>query len=226
MDYNKDYKNFMYDRGIGTLRLDQYNNHIMNSMISPNIIEERTGNPMVLDVFSKLQQSRILFLGTQIDSDVANIIMSQLLFLRSEDDESDVKLYINSPGGVIDDGLCIYDTMQLMPFDISTIDTGLAASMASVLLAAGTKGKRFILPHSRVMIHQPMGGTQGQASDIEIAAQEIRKMKTELCGILSDCTGQNLEKIISDCDRDTWFRGQEAVDYGLCDFVMTKNKKG
>lgn len=215
--------------GLNGLALDQYrsmSNHIIDSSyISPTIIEERKLNVAQMDVFSRLMMDRIIFLGTQIDDYTANVIQAQLLFLDSADPGKDVSIYINSPGGMVYAGLGIYDTMQYISSDVSTICTGMAASMASVLLVAGTKGKRFALKHSRVMIHQPMGGAQGQASDIEITAREILKLKKELYDIISTHSGQTFEKIEMDSDRDYWMTSAEAVQYGMIDKVLERERK-
>ncbi|MCI6318462.1 MAG: ATP-dependent Clp protease proteolytic subunit [Rikenellaceae bacterium] len=177
-----------------------------------------------MDVFSRLMMDRIIFLGVPIDDDVANIIQAQLLFLASTDPSADISLYINSPGGQVTSGLGIYDTMQLVEPDVATICTGLAASMASVLLCAGEKGKRSALPHSRVLIHQPLGGAQGQASDILIAAREIEKTRTELYKIISEHSGQPVEKIAADGDRDYWMSAEEAKSYGMIDEILSRKK--
>ena len=192
------------------------------SYINPTILEERQLNVTQMDVFSRLMMDRILFLGTAIDNDIANIIQAQILFLESTDPKKDIRMYINSPGGVVSAGLGIYDTMQLVECNVSTICTGLAASMGAVLLAAGTAGKRSALPHSRVMIHQPLGGAQGQASDIEITAREIMRVKNELYTILSHHTGKDMATIERDADRDHWLSAAEAKEYGLIDTVVTK----
>lgn len=193
--------------------------------INPYILEERQLNVTQLDVFSRLMMDRIIFLGTQVDTASANIIQAQLLYLDSADPGKDINIYINSPGGSVYDGLGIYDTMQIISSDVSTICTGMAASMAAVLLVAGEKGKRFALPHSRVMIHQPMGGIQGQASDIEITAREILKLKDELYRIISTHSGQSLEKVAADSDRDYWMTAAEAADYGMIDKVLVNHSK-
>ena len=203
--------------GISSLTLSSY--------INPMIIEERQLNVAQMDVFSRLMMDRIIFLGCPIDDNVANIIQAQLLFLESNDPKADIMLYINSPGGVVYSGLGIYDTMQTIQPDVATICTGMAASMASVLLAAGAKGKRSALPHSRVMIHQPMGGVQGQASDIEITAREILKLKGELNQILADHTGKPLQQIALDTDRDYWMTSSEAKEYGMVDNIIVKKAK-
>jgi ATP-dependent Clp protease protease subunit len=192
--------------------------------VSPTIIEERSLNVAAMDVFSRLMMDRIIFLGAPIYDDAANIIQAQLLFLESVDADKDIQLYINSPGGSVSAGLGIYDTMQLISCDVATICTGMAASMGAVLLTAGAAGKRSALPHSRVMIHQPLGGVQGQASDIEITAREIAKTKQELYQILSSHSGVAIDKIEADADRDYWLTAAEAQAYGLIDNVLTKRK--
>ena len=209
--------------GISSLRLHDYK-AIQSAYINPMILEERQLNVTQLDVFSRLMMDRILFLGAPVTDDVANIIQAQLLFLESVDADKDIQLYINSPGGSVSAGLGIYDTMQLIAPDVATICTGMAASMGSVLLCAGAQGKRSALKHSRVMIHQPLGGAQGQASDILIAAQEIEKTKKELYTIISEHSGQPLEKIYADGDRDFWMTSQEALEYGMIDEILTKRK--
>ena len=211
-------------RGISSMALHRYNS-VVDSYINPMIIEERQLNVAQMDVFSRLMMDRIIFLGCPINDEVANIIQAQLLFLDSNGYDSDISLYINSPGGSVYDGLGIYDTMQTISSDIHTICTGMAASMASVLLAAGTAGKRSALTHSRVMIHQPLGGAEGQASDIEITAREILKLKDELYQILSDHTGKSMDEIRRDADRDFWMTSQEALDYGMIDQIVTKADK-
>lgn len=216
-------------RGMNGLAFDQYANYtsqlITDSYISPTIIEERQLNVAQMDVFSRLMMDRIIFLGTQIDDHTANVIQAQLLYLDSSDPGKDVSIYINSPGGVVYAGLGIYDTMQYISSDVSTICTGMAASMAAVLLVAGEKGKRFALKHSRVMIHQPLGGAQGQASDIEITAREILKLKNELYEIISDHSGQPIEKVAANSDRDYWMTAVEAAEYGMIDKVLERTKK-
>lgn len=208
--------------GIGSMAYNRVSS-IYNSYINPMIIEERQLNVAQMDVFSRLMMDRIIFLGCPIDDDVANIIQAQLLFLDSNDN-TDIHLYINSPGGVVYSGLGIYDTMQTINSDVCTICTGMAASMASILLTAGTKGKRSALPHSRVMIHQPLGGAEGQASDIEITARQIVKLKAELYDILALHSGQSLKKIEKDADRDYWMTAQEALEYGMVDEIVQKSK--
>ncbi|WP_297946964.1 ATP-dependent Clp endopeptidase proteolytic subunit ClpP [uncultured Porphyromonas sp.] len=193
--------------------------------VSPTIIEERQLNVAQMDVFSRLMMDRIIFLGAGVDDYTANVIQAQLLFLDSSDPGKDISIYINSPGGSVYAGYGIYDTMQYISCDVSTICTGMAASMAAVLLVAGTHGKRFALPHSRVMIHQPLGGMQGQASDIEIAAKEILRVKGELYKIISDHSGQPLEVIERDSDRDKWMTATEAQTYGMIDKVLSPKQK-
>lgn len=214
--------------GINSLALDKYitsvNSDIKASYISPTIIEERQLNVAQMDVFSRLMMDRIIFLGTEVNDYTANVIQAQLLYLDSADPGKDVSIYINSPGGSVYAGLGIYDTMQYISSDVATICTGIAASMAAVLLVAGTKGKRFALCHSRVMIHQPMGGAQGQASDIEITAREIQKLKQELYHIISDHSGQPFEKVERDSDRDYWMTAEEAKNYGMIDDVLIRAK--
>jgi ATP-dependent Clp protease protease subunit len=201
--------------------LDSYMN-ITSDYISPTIIEERQLNVAQMDVFSRLMMDRIIFLGTQVNDYTANVIQAQLLYLDSSDPGKDISIYINSPGGSVYAGYGIYDTMQFIGSDISTICTGIAASMASVLLVAGTKGKRFALPHSRVMIHQPMSGTQGQASDMEIAVREVLKVKKELYTIIANHSGQPYDKVERDGDRDYWLDSAEAKEYGMIDDVLTR----
>lgn len=192
--------------------------------INPNILEERQLNVTLLDVFSRLMMDRIIFLGTEINDYTANVMQAQLLYLDSVDNAQDISIYINSPGGSVYAGLGIYDTMQHISSPVQTICTGMAASMAAVLLVAGAQGKRSALPHSRVMIHQPMGGAQGQASDIEITAREIQKLKQELYTIIANHSGQPYDKVWADSDRDYWMTAQEAKDYGMIDRVLTREK--
>ena len=210
-------------RGISSLRLEQYSS-VVNDYITPYIIEERPMNITQLDVFSRLMKDRIIFLGVPIYDDVANIIQAQLLFLESQDSERDIQIYLNSPGGSVYAGLGIYDTMQYLKPDISTICTGMAASMAAVLMCAGAKGKRYALPHSRIMIHQPMGGAQGQASDIEIEAREIQKLKKELYEIIAFHSGKEYEQVWKDSDRDYWMTAAEAKEYGMIDEVLKNDR--
>jgi len=210
--------------GISSLSLHKFES-VHASYISPTIIEERQMNIAQMDVFSRLMMDRIIFLGIPIDDYVANIIQAQLLFLESSDPGKDIQIYFNSPGGSVHAGLGIYDTMQYINCNIATICTGMAASMAAVLMTAGTKGKRSALKHSRIMIHQPMGGAQGQASDIEITAREIMKLKRELYEIIAVHSGQPLEKVEKDSDRDYWMTAEEAKEYGMIDEILIRQKK-
>jgi ATP-dependent Clp protease protease subunit len=220
MNYHEEFKKYATQHyGINSLYFDK----IVGSM-TPYIIEERQLNVAQMDVFSRLMMDRIIFLGTAINDSVANIIQAQLLFLESTDKDKDIQIYINSPGGSVYAGLGIYDTMQFINPDVATICTGIAASMAAVLLCAGEKGKRSGLTHSRVMIHQPLGGAQGQASDIEITAREIIKLKKELYEIIAHHTGQKYDKVYSDSDRDYWMKAPEAKKYGMIDEVLKKTK--
>ena len=218
-----EFQKFALSQGISSLNLHRYQS-FTDAYVSPTIIEERKLNMAQMDVFSRLMMDRIIFLGAPIDDDVANIIEAQLLFLETQDPERDIQIYINSPGGSVSAGLGIYDTMQLVAPQVSTICTGMAASMGAVLLTAGAKGRRSALPHSRVMIHQPLGGVQGQASDIEITAREILKYKQELYHILASHSGQPIERIAADADRDYWMRAEEAKEYGLIDEVLVSRK--
>lgn len=218
MDYGKEFKKFATkQQGISSLHYDN-----IVSSVTPYIIEERQLNVAQMDVFSRLMMDRIIFLGTAIDDYVANIIQAQLLFLESVDNSKDISIYINSPGGGVYAGLGIYDTMQFIKPEVATICTGMAASMGAVLMCAGEKGKRSALPHSRIMIHQPLGGAQGQASDIEITAREILKLKDELYQIISNHSGQTMEKVHADSDRDYWMKAEEAKAYGMIDEVLTR----
>lgn len=210
--------------GLNSLGLEKYMD-ITSSYISPTIIEERQLNVAQMDVFSRLMMDRIIFLGTQIDDYTANVIQAQLLYLDTADPGKDISIYINSPGGSVYAGYGIYDTMQYISCDVSTICTGIAASMAAVLLVAGEKDKRFALKHSRVMIHQPLGGAQGQASDIEITAREIGKVKKELYEIISEHSGKPYEDVERDSDRDYWMTAAEAQAYGMVDKVLIREKK-
>lgn len=203
--------------------LDKYRSLTAN-YISPTIIEERQLNIATMDVFSRLMMDRIIFLGVPIDDYVANIIQAQLLFLESVDPRKDIQIYLNTPGGSVYAGLGIYDTMQYIAPDIATICTGMAASMGAILLCAGAKGKRTALKHSRILIHQPMGSAEGQASDIEITAREIQKLKKELYEIIALNSGQTYNKILKDADRDYWMTSQEALDYGMIDEILVKSK--
>jgi len=211
-------------RGVSSLGLHKYAS-VYGSYISPTIIEERQLNVASMDVFSRLMMDRIIFLGLPIDDYVANIIQAQLLYLDSSDPGKDISIYFNTPGGSVNAGLGIYDTMQFISADIATICTGMAASMGAVLLTAGTKGKRSALKHSRIMIHQPMGGVEGVASDIEITVREIVKLKKELYEIIALHSGNSIEKVEKDSDRDYWMTSQEAKDYGMIDEILQKTKK-
>ncbi len=213
--------------GLNSLALDDYMKITSSySYINPTIIEERQLNVAQMDVFSRLMMDRIIFLGTQIDDYTANVIQAQLLYLDSSDPGKDISIYLNTPGGSVYAGLGIYDTMQFIQSDVATICTGMAASMGAVLMTAGAKGKRSALKHSRIMIHQPMGGAQGQASDIEITAREIQKLKKELYTIIAEHSGNTFEKIEQDSDRDYWMTAEEAKAYGMIDEVLIKpNKK-
>ena len=220
MDYSKEFKKYATQhRGISSMYYDT----IVSSM-TPYIVEERQLNVAQMDVFSRLMMDRIIFLGTEVNSHVANIIQAQLLFLESVDANKDIQIYINSPGGEVYSGLGIYDTMQFIKPDVATICTGMAASMAAVLLCAGAQGKRSALPHSRVMIHQPLGGAQGQASDIEITAREILKIKEELALIIAKHTGKTTEEVLRTGDRDYWMIASEAKDFGMIDEVLNRQK--
>ena len=210
--------------GINGMVLDQVTS-MQNQYLNPYILEERMLNVTQMDVFSRLMMDRIIFLGTQIDDYTANTLQAQLLYLDSADPGKDISIYINSPGGSVTAGLGIYDTMQFISSDVTTICTGMAASMAAVLLVAGQEGKRFALPHSRVMIHQPLGGVQGQASDIEIEAKEIMKFKKELYTIISNHSHQTYEKVWNDSDRNYWMTAEEAKDYGMIDQVLIRKKE-
>ncbi|WP_010254979.1 ATP-dependent Clp endopeptidase proteolytic subunit ClpP [Myroides injenensis] len=218
MDYGKEFQKYATKHhGINSMYYDK----IVSSM-TPYIIEERQMNVASMDVFSRLMMDRIIFLGTAIDDYIANIIQAQLLFLASVDNEKDISIYVNSPGGGVYAGLGIYDTMQFIKPDVATICTGMAASMGAVLLCAGAAGKRSALPHSRVMIHQPLGGAQGQASDIEITAREILKLKDELYEIIAKHSGQSIEKVRENSDRDYWMIAKEAKEYGMIDEVLIR----
>ena len=231
-----DFRNYAVNHlGLNSNTLDGYTRQVERSAqgvftptsdyLNPYILEERQLNVTQMEVFSRLMMDRIIFLGTQVSDQSANIIQAQMLYLDSVDPEKDISLYINSPGGSVYAGLGIYDTMQYVNSDVSTICTGMAASMAAVLLVAGQSGKRYALPHSRVMIHQPMGGIQGQASDIEITAREILKLKEELYRIISDHSGQPFKKVEADSDRDYWMIASEAKEYGMIDKILVNNRK-
>ncbi|MDE6448687.1 MAG: ATP-dependent Clp endopeptidase proteolytic subunit ClpP, partial [Muribaculaceae bacterium] len=227
---NNDFRNFAVNHlGMNGLALDQYtsatNSTIKSSYISPTIIEERQLNVAQMDVFSRLMMDRIIFLSTDVNDYTATVVQGQLLYLDSVDPGKDISIYLNSPGGSVIAGLGLYDTMQHIKSDVSTICIGMAASMAAVLLVAGAQGKRLALPHSRVMIHQPLGGVQGQASDIEITAREILKYKAELYKIIADHSGMSLDRIEADADRDYWMTAQEAKEYGMIDNILLPEKK-
>ena len=226
MDFGKEFEKFaVKDQGINS----NYYNKIVSSMMpigmTPNIIEERQMNAVAMDVFSRLMMDRIIFMGTGINDQIANIIQAQLLFLESTDANKDIQIYVNSPGGSVYAGLGIYDTMQFIKPDVATICTGMAASMGAVLLCAGEKGKRSALPHSRVMIHQPLGGAQGQASDIEITAREIITLKEELYNIIAKHSGQSYDKVYEDSDRDYWMKADKAKAYGMIDEILVREKE-
>jgi ATP-dependent Clp protease protease subunit len=224
MDYGKEFKKFATkDQGISSLYYDQIVSSMTPVGLTPNIIEERQMNIAIFDVFSRLMMDRIIFLGTGINDQVANIVQAQLLFLESTDASKDIQIYINSPGGSVYAGLGIYDTMQFIRPDVATICTGIAASMAAVLLCAGAEGKRSGLQHSRVMIHQPLGGAQGQASDIEITAREILKLKDELYEIIAKHSKQPFDKVYEDSDRDYWMRAEAAKEYGMIDEILVRS---
>ena len=217
MDFGKEFKKYATKHvGIQSMYVDQY----VDASLTPYIIEERQMNVAQMDVFSRLMMDRIIFLGTGINDQVANIVQAQLLFLESADAKKDIQIYINSPGGSVYAGLGIYDTMQVVNPDVATICTGMAASMGAVLMCAGTAGKRSALKHSRIMIHQPMGGAQGQASDMEITLQEILKLKKELYSIIAHHSGQPFDKVEEDSDRDYWMNSEEAKSYGMVDEIL------
>lgn len=222
MDKKEFRKYAVKHHGISSSLTDQYISHI--EMMTPNIVEERQMNVAIMDVFSRLMKDRIIFLGMGIDDQIANIVTAQLLFLESIDAKSDIIMYVNSPGGSVYAGLGIYDTMQYVNPDVATVCTGLAASMGAVLLAGGAEGKRSALPHSRVMIHQPLGGAQGQASDIEITARQILLLKGELYDILAKHSGKSVKQIEKDSDRDYWMKAAQAKEYGLIDEVLERKK--
>jgi ATP-dependent Clp protease protease subunit len=222
MDFGKEFRKYaVLDKNIQGQYIDKY----VESSLTPYIIEERQLNVAQMDVFSRLMMDRIIFLGTGVNDQVANIIQAQLLFLESADSKKDIQIYMNSPGGSVYAGLGIYDTMQVVSPDVATICTGMAASMAAVLLCAGAKGKRTALKHSRVMIHQPMGGAQGQVTDMEITLKEVQKLKKELYEIISNHSGQDIKKVEEDSDRDYWMRATEAKAYGMIDEVLESKKE-
>jgi len=225
MNINSEFRKYaVHHRGISSTMLDRYTS-VSQGYISPTIIEERQLNIATMDVFSRLMMDRIIFLGVPIDDYVANIIQAQLLFLESVDSKRDIQIYLNTPGGSVYAGLGIYDTMQYITPDVATICTGMAASMGAVLLCAGQKGKRTALKHSRILIHQPMGGAEGQASDIEITTREILKLKKELYDIISSHSGQPFKKIEKDSDRDYWMTAEEAKAYGMIDELLIRDIK-
>ncbi|MAX69559.1 MAG: ATP-dependent Clp protease proteolytic subunit [Flavobacteriaceae bacterium] len=223
MDYGKEFQKFaIKDQGINSAHYDKILTSMYPTNLTPNIIEERQMNAVAMDVFSRLMMDRIIFLGTGVNDQVANIIQAQLLFLQSVDASKDIQIYINSPGGSVYAGLGIYDTMQFVKPDVATICTGIAASMAAVLLCAGEKGKRSALKHSRVMIHQPMSGTQGQVKDMEIAVKETLRVKEELYNIIANHSGKSYEQVEKDSDRDYWMKSDEALKYGMIDEVLER----
>lgn len=223
MNLKKEFKSFATKHhGVNSLYFDKILNKMTPTNLTPNIIEERQMNVVAMDVFSRLMMDRIIFLGTGVDDYVANIIQAQLLFLESLDASKDIQIYINSPGGSVYAGLGIYDTMQYVKPDVSTICTGMAASMGAVLLCAGAKGKRSALPHSRVMIHQPSGGAQGVATDMEINLREMLKLKEELYRIIANHSGQTYDKVYADSERDYWMIADEAREYGMIDEVLKR----
>ena len=225
MNYSDEFRKYaVKHKGINGLTVDRFVSSIHADYISPTIIEERQLNIATMDVFSRLMMDRIIFLGVGINDYVSNIIQAQLLFLESVDSKKDIQIYLNSPGGSVYAGLGIYDTMQFIQPSVATICTGMAASMGAVLMCAGDKGKRAALKHARVMIHQPMGGAEGQASDIEITAREIQKLKKELYEIIAQHSGQTYEKVWADSDRDHWMTAEEAKEYGMIDEVLTRKK--
>ena len=224
MNYGKEFRKFATKhQGINNLYYDKIVKQITPTGMTPYIMEERQLNVSQLDVFSRLMMDRIIFLGTGVDDQIANIVQAQLLFLESTDASKDIQIYINSPGGSVYAGLGIYDTMQFIKPDVATICTGMAASMGAVLLCAGADGKRSALTHSRVMIHQPLGGAQGQASDIEITAREILILKEELYKIISKHSGQEYDKVYADSDRDYWMKADKAKEYGMIDEILARN---
>ena len=225
MNYSDEFRKYaVKHRGISSLSVDSIVSAVRADYISPTIIEERQLNIATMDVFSRLMMDRIIFLGVGINDYVSNIIQAQLLFLESVDAKKDIQIYMNSPGGSVYAGLGIYDTMQFVQPSIATICTGMAASMAAVLMCAGTKGKRAALKHARIMIHQPMGGAEGQASDIEITAREIQKLKKELYEIIATHSGQEYDKVWKDSDRDYWMTAEESKEYGMIDEILTRKK--
>ncbi|MFN5222583.1 MAG: ATP-dependent Clp endopeptidase proteolytic subunit ClpP [Bacteroidota bacterium] len=225
MDFGREFEKYaVKHKGLNSMHVGNYINSVYANYISPTIIEERQLNIATMDVFSRLMMDRIIFMGVPINDYVANIIQAQLLFLESADSKRDIQIYVNSPGGSVYAGLGIYDTMQYIGPDVATICTGMAASMAAVLMCAGTKGKRTALKHARIMIHQPLGGAEGQASDIEITAREIQKLKKELYEIISVHSGKPYDDVWRDSDRDFWMTAEESKAYGMIDDILVKNK--
>ena len=225
MDYGKEFEKYATKHhGINSMHYNKILSSMYPQGMTPNIVEERQLNVAIFDVFSRLMMDRIIFLGTGINDQVANVVQAQLLFLESIDASKDIQIYINSPGGGVYAGLGIYDTMQFIKPDVATICTGMAASMGAVLLCAGAPGKRSGLTHSRVMIHQPLGGAQGQASDIEITAREILTLKKELYEIIAKHSGQTYDKVYDDSDRDYWMRADKAKEYGMIDEILVREK--
>jgi len=226
MNYGEEFRKYaVKHKGINSISVDKFVSSVRADYISPTIIEERQMNIATMDVFSRLMMDRIIFLGVPINDYVSNIIQAQLLFLESVDAKKDIQIYLNSPGGSVYAGLGIYDTMQFVQPSIATICTGMAASMAAVIMCAGDKGKRAALKHARIMIHQPMGGAEGQASDIEITAREIQKLKKELYEIIAQHSGQTYDKVWADSDRDHWMTAEESKAYGMIDEVLVRSKK-
>ena len=226
MNYGKEFEKYATQHmGINSMYYDKILSTMYPQDMTPNIVEERQMNVAIFDVFSRLMMDRIIFLGTGINDQVANVVQAQLLFLESIDANKDIQIYINSPGGGVYAGLGIYDTMQFIKPDVATICTGMAASMGAVLLCAGAAGKRSGLTHSRVMIHQPLGGSQGQASDMEITMNEMNKLKKELYEIISNHSGQEYDKVHNDSDRDYWMRADKALEYGMIDEILARDKK-
>ena len=226
MNYGKEFKKYATKHhGVNNLYYDKLVTRVTPTNLTPNIIEERQMNAVAMDVFSRLMMDRIIFLGTGIDDQVANIVQAQLLFLESTDSSKDIQIYINSPGGSVYAGLGMYDTMQYIKPDVATICTGMAASMGAVLLCAGAEGKRSALPHSRVMIHQPSGGAQGVATDMEINLREMLKLKEELYNIISKHSGKSYEQVYKDSERDYWMKANEAKEYGMIDEVLVRGEK-
>ena len=226
MNYGKEFRKYATKHhGVNNLYYDKLVSRVTPTNLTPNIIEERQMNAVAMDVFSRLMMDRIIFLGTGIDDQVANIVQAQLLFLESTDSSKDIQIYVNSPGGSVYAGLGMYDTMQYIKPDVATICTGMAASMGAVLLCAGAEGKRSALPHSRVMIHQPSGGAQGVATDMEINLREMLKLKEELYNIISKHSGKSYDEVYKDSERDYWMKANEAKEYGMIDEVLVRGEK-